>query len=78
MWFVTAGKAVFSAIAGLINALIKWAAIIAAYRLGRSRESAKVTRKTKDVLEEQLEIAAKAPIHRGNLLERMRERKRRN
>ncbi len=69
MWFVTAGKAVLSAIMGLLGALAKWAGYIFAYRLGRSRERDKSLERAKEVQDEQLEILARPDKHRSDLID---------
>ncbi len=75
MWGL-ALKGALGAVSGLLSALAKWAGYLFAYRLGRSKEAAKVTEKTRDVLQDQLEIASRPDAHRSDLLDGMRKRKR--
>ncbi len=78
MWLTILGaaKTAVSAVAGILNALAKWAGYFFAYRLGRSRKAAEITEKTRDILDDQLKIASQPDLHRRELLAAWRLRKR--
>ncbi len=69
VWFLTAGKAVLSAITGFLGALAKWAGYFFAYRLGRSKERTQALGRTKEIQDEQLEILARPDKHRSDLID---------
>ena len=58
------------------DAVLKWAGIILAYRLGIRRERQKTAEKANETKDEQLKLAAKPALHRRGLLDLMFGRKR--
>jgi hypothetical protein len=69
-------KAVGGFFVGAANAAFKWAGFFFVYRLAIRRERQRAAETTGKIQDEQLKIAAKPPLHRSTLLERMRGRKR--
>lgn len=74
MWMtVMAGVGKFlSAISSLLGAVLKYMAIVFAYRLGIRRQQQKDVEHAAKVKDEQLEIAARPVEHRSDIIERMR------
>ena len=73
MW-LGLGKAVLA----IFNTVLTFLPVWVGYRLGIHQEQASQLKKSGKIQNEQLRIAAQAPVHRSALLKRMLKRKRRD
>ncbi len=69
-----AGEALLSFASSLVNNLIKWAAAIAFYKVGRAKQQAEAAEEIIEVLKEQRKILAQPELHRRDLLDRASKR----
>lgn len=76
MWasLVAGGGKLLAGLMGLVGDLFRYIAVFFAFRLGVRKERQDQAERTAEVKEKQLEIAARGPEHRADLLERMRKR----
>jgi hypothetical protein len=78
MWTFIVGAVakVGGMLASLANALIKWMAVLFAFRLGKRKAQQEAQEDVAEIRDEQIEILSKPDAHRDTLLKRMLKRKR--
>lgn len=73
LWLTAAIKGAAASVAAFLKAIAKNLAYWFAYRLGQKKMEAKIERRVSETRKEQLDIAARPPTHRGDILDRMRD-----
>lgn len=76
LWLTGALSTVGGFFTGLANLFLKLAGYLFLWRTIKRLEELKAAKKVAKIKDKQLEIASKPPLHRSDLLERMRKRKR--
>lgn len=75
MWTFIVGAVakVGGMLASLANALIKWMAVLFAFRLGKKTAEAEQSEKVAETQAEQLKDAARPPRSKSQIIERMKD-----